>query len=59
MDSLGKHLNLMENYSDSDTFSESEYNSGGGFAAVSDCDEDELRLEPEPSEDYCKGMLCG
>ena len=42
----------MENYSDSDTFSESEYNSSGGSAAVSDCDENELRLEPELSKDY-------
>ena len=32
----------MENYSDLDTSSESEYDSG----------EDKLRLEPEPSEDY-------
>ena len=44
----------MENYSDSDTSSESEYNSDGGSAAVSDCDEDEPSqdLEPEPSEYY-------
>jgi hypothetical protein len=44
----------MENYSDSDTSSESEYNSSGGSTAVSDCDEDELSqdLEPEPSEYY-------
>jgi hypothetical protein len=56
MDSSGRHLNSMENYSDSDSSLESEYNSGGGSAAVSDCDEDELRQEydlgPEPSEDY-------
>jgi hypothetical protein len=31
----------MENYSDSNTSSKSEYDSGGGYAAVSDCDEDE------------------
>jgi hypothetical protein len=42
----------MENYSDLDTSSESEYDSGEDSAAVSDCDEDESRLEPEPSEDY-------
>jgi hypothetical protein len=46
----------MENYSDLDTSSESEYNSGEGSIAVSDCDEDELcqdqDLEPEPSEYY-------
>jgi hypothetical protein len=44
----------MENYSDLDTSSESEYNSGGGSTAVSDCDEDEPSqdLEPEPSEYY-------
>ena len=45
----------MENYSDLDTSSESEYNSGGDSAAVSNCDEDEYQdqdLEPEPSEDY-------
>ena len=44
----------MENYSDSDTSSESEYNSGGGSAAVSDCDDGEPSqdLEPEPSEYY-------
>src|ERR1700716_3150517 len=44
----------MENYSDSDTSSESEYDSGEGSAAVSDCSEDEPSqdLEPEPSEDY-------
>ena len=44
----------MENYSDSDTSSESEYDSGEGSTAVSNCDEDELRqdLEPDPSEDY-------
>jgi hypothetical protein len=46
----------MENYSDSDTSSESEYDSSGGSAAGSDCDEDEPSqdLEPEPSEDYDK-----
>ena len=46
----------MENYSDSDTSSESEYDSGEGSAAVSDCSEDEPSqdLEPEPSEDYNK-----
>jgi hypothetical protein len=44
----------MENYSDLDTSSESEYDSGEGSTAVSDCDEDEPSqdLEPEPSEDY-------
>jgi hypothetical protein len=44
----------MENYSDSDTSSESEYDSSGGSAAVSDCDEDEPSqdLEPESSEYY-------
>jgi hypothetical protein len=44
----------MENYSDSDTSSESEYDSGGGSAAVSDCDKDEPSqdLEPESSEYY-------
>jgi len=31
----------MENYSDSDTSSELECDSGEDFAAVSDCDEDE------------------
>ena len=48
----------MENPSDSDTSSESEYNSGEGFAAVSDCDEDEPSqdLEPEPSEYYNEYM---
>ena len=45
----------MENYSDSDTSSESEYDSSGGSAAPSDCedeDEDELsqNLKPELSE---------
>jgi hypothetical protein len=43
-------------YSDSDTSSESEYNSDGGSTAVSDCGEDEPSqdqdLEPEPSEFY-------
>src|ERR1700738_3819148 len=48
----------MENYSDLDTSSESEYDSGEDYTAVSDCDEDEpsqyqdQALEPEPSEDY-------
>ena len=42
----------MENYSDSDTSSESEYDSGVGSAAESNYDEDEPSLEPEPSEDY-------
>jgi hypothetical protein len=44
----------MEAYSDSDTSSESEYNSSGGSAAVSDCDEDDPSqdLKPEPSEYY-------
>ena len=43
----------MKTYSDSDTSSESEYNSGGDSAAVSDCDKDEYQdLEPEPSEYY-------
>jgi hypothetical protein len=42
----------MENYSDSDTSSESEYESGQGSEAGSDCDDDELsqNLEPEFSE---------
>jgi hypothetical protein len=38
----------MENYSNSDTSSESEYESSQGSAAGSDCDEDE-NLEPELS----------
>ena len=45
----------MENYSDLDTSLESEYNSDGGSAAMSDCDENENQdqdLEPEPSEYY-------
>jgi hypothetical protein len=44
----------MENYSDSDTSSESEYESGQGSEAGSDYDEDELGqdLEPERSEFY-------
>jgi hypothetical protein len=45
----------MENYSDSDTSSESEYESSQGSEAASDCeDEDELSqsLEPELSEFY-------
>ncbi len=42
----------MENYSDSDTSSESEYKSNQGSEAASDYDEDELsqNLEPELSE---------
>jgi hypothetical protein len=39
----------MENYSNSDTSSESEYESSDGSAAGSNCDEDE-DLEPELSE---------
>ncbi len=42
----------MENYSDLDTSLESEYDSSIGSAAKSNYDEDELSLEPEPSEDY-------
>jgi hypothetical protein len=44
----------MENYSDLDTSSESEYDSSQGSAAGSDCDEDEpsQNLEPELSEIY-------
>ena len=44
----------MENYSDLDTSSESEYDSSKDFTAVSDCGEDEPSqdLEPEPSENY-------
>ena len=41
MNSLGRHLNSMENPSDLDTSSESECNSDEGSTAVSDCDEDE------------------
>jgi hypothetical protein len=42
----------MENYSDLDTSSESEYESSQGSVVGSDCDEDEpsRNLEPEPSE---------
>ena len=42
----------MENYSDSDTSSESEYESSQGSVAGSNCDEDELsqNLKPELSE---------
>jgi len=41
----------MENYSDSDTSSESEFNSGG--ESITESDEDESQdLEPEPSEYY-------
>ncbi len=42
----------MENYSDSDTSSESEYDSGRGSAAESNYDKDEPSLESEPSEEY-------
>jgi hypothetical protein len=44
----------MENYSDLDTSSESEYDSGEDSAAVLDYDEDKTSqdLEQEPSEDY-------
>jgi hypothetical protein len=44
----------MENYSDSDASSESEYESSQGSAVGSDCDEDEpsQNLEPERSEIY-------
>ena len=44
----------MEDYSDSDTSSESGYESSQGSKAESDCDEDELSqdLEPELSETY-------
>jgi hypothetical protein len=46
----------MENYSNSDTSSKSEYDSSRGSTARSDFDKDELSqdqdLEPEPSEDY-------
>jgi hypothetical protein len=58
MNSLEEHLNSMENPSDSDTSSESEYNSGEGSAAVSDCDEpcQDQDLEPEPSEYYDEYM---
>jgi hypothetical protein len=42
----------MENYSDLDTSSSSEYESSPGSAAESDCDENDLsqNLEPELSE---------
>jgi hypothetical protein len=42
----------MENYSDSDTSSESEYDSDQGSKARPDCDDNELsqNLEPEYSE---------
>jgi hypothetical protein len=58
MNSLRKHLNSMENPCDSDTSSESEYDSGEGSTVVSDCDEDEPSqdLEPEPSEYYDEYM---
>ena len=44
----------MENYSDSDTSSESEYESSQGSVVESDCDDDEpsQNLEPELSEFY-------
>ena len=47
-------LITMEDYSDSDTSSESGYESSQGSKAESDCDEDELSqdLEPELSETY-------
>jgi hypothetical protein len=46
----------MENHSDPDTSSESEYESSQGSVAGSDCDEDEPSqdLEPEPSKFYDK-----
>jgi hypothetical protein len=46
----------MENYSDSDTSSESEYESGQGSEAGSDCDDNELsqNLEPEFSKFHDK-----
>jgi hypothetical protein len=49
----------MEDYNDSDTSSESEYESSQGFAAESDFDEDEPSkdLEPELTENY-DGTLC-
>ena len=54
----GRILITMENYSDSDTSSESEYDSSEGSAAVSDCDEDEPSqdLEPESSEYYDRAL---
>jgi len=43
----------MENYSDLDTSSESEYESNQGFTVGSNCDEDEYEnLELDPSESY-------
>jgi hypothetical protein len=44
----------MEDYSNSDTSSESEYGSSQGSIVGSDCDKDEQSqdLEPEPSEFY-------
>ena len=43
----------MENYSDSDTSSESEFDSiSSGFIAKSDNNESCQDLEPEPSEFY-------
>jgi hypothetical protein len=45
----------MEDYSDSDTSSESEYESDQGSTLRSDSEEDELEnLEPEPSEPIYK-----
>jgi hypothetical protein len=46
----------MENYSDSDTSSESDYDSSQGSAARSDYDKDELsqNLKPELSKNYNK-----
>ena len=40
----------MEDYSDSDTSSESEYESDQGSEVASDYDEDEPTLEPELSQ---------
>jgi hypothetical protein len=50
----GPILITMEDYSDSDTSSESEYRSSQGSIVGSDCDENEPSqdLEPEPSEFY-------
>jgi len=47
----------MENYSNSDTSSELEYNSSKGSAAMSNCNKDENQdqdLEPELSKEYNK-----
>jgi hypothetical protein len=52
----------MENYSDPDTSSESEYDFGGGSTTGFDCDKDEPSqdldqdLEPEPYEYYDEYM---